>query len=148
MIYSKKPELEDLKIYNTIIKDIQNKFMSDNEVIEQKVKLTNYVKELDTLLLVANKAGNSYKDKLVNQSSQMLIMDDLYAGLNELIVQKVNNQSELALLSSENILFSSSPIIVSRQIEYPWIIFIVAFAIWFSFCAIWTILVLIFSEND
>lgn len=149
IVFKEKPLLDNIsKVKNIILKDIQENCVKDNEIIENKVRLQNNVKELDSLIKVAYDAGNGYKNKIgTSGAGQLLVMNDLYKGINELINQKINCQKDLNMHKLENIIFQSSPMNISNKIEYPWVIFAVAFLIWSFIVSIWTIGIIVFAEE-
>jgi hypothetical protein len=149
IVFKEKPLMDNIsKVKNIILNDIQENCVKDNEIIENKVRLQNNVKELDSLIKVAYDAGNGYKNKIGTSSAgQLLVMNDLYKGINELINQKINCQKELNMHKLENIIFQSSPMNISNKIEYPWVIFAIAFLIWSFIVSIWTIGIIVFTEE-
>lgn len=149
VVFKQKPWKDNiLKVKNIILKDIQQNCVKDNEIIENKVRLQNNVNELDSLIKVAYDAGKGYKNKIgLSGTGQLLVMNDLFKGINELISQKINCQKELKMHEQENIIFQSSPMNISNKIEYPWTIYAIAFFLWAIIVSIWTIGIIVFTEE-
>lgn len=150
LIFKVKPNIDNIeKSKNKILENLQIGCSKDNEVLENKVRLTNSIRALDSLIQIALNAGSSYKDKIaVSNSGQLLVMNDLYKGINELTTQKTNSELELAMYQDKNIIFQSSSTIVSNKMEYPVIIFLWAFMLWFVIVSIWMFFLIIFSDLD
>jgi hypothetical protein len=149
-VFKKNPEMGHIsKVKNIILQDIQKNSVFDNEIMENKVKLENNVRELDSLIKVAYEAGKRYENHIGSSGSgQLLVMNDLFKGINELISQKINCQKELNMHKQENIIFQSSPMFVSNKIEYPWAIFVIAFFVWFAIVSVWTIGIIVFTDPE
>lgn len=131
-----------------IIKDIQNNQSQDNRVIELKKRYEIGITDIDSIIKIASQAGNSYTNKISSAGSgQLMVMNDIYNGINNLVTQKLNLQQELSMLQPNNLLFKSTPTIVTKAIEYPWAIFSIALLIWGLICGIWILLHLVFGEN-
>ncbi len=147
--FKSMPNEYKMKCIPALISDIQLKCVQDNEVSELAIKYQNTINELDSLIRVAYVAGNSYKDKLSGAGSgQLLIMNDIYKGISDLLNQKVHTQNTLAMLNKENIVFQSATTVVSKKIEYPWIIFAISISIWVFICVLWIIGTIIFRNED
>lgn len=147
--FKRTPNRNNLKVFDVVLSDMQSSLDIDNEIAEERKKLNQVITELDSLIQVAYSAGNSYKNKIESgHSGQLLVMNDLYKGINELISQKVYSQNALAMLNKENIVFFSSPIVVSKSIEYPWLIITGALIFWFIICFIWVVITMLFSHYE
>lgn len=137
------------KFNNLILKDIKESCATDNQIVETKIKLQNGIQEIDSLIKTANEAGVSYTKTLSSGSGgQLMVMNDLYTGINSLINQKLNYQQGLALLETENLIFKTSPLIVSNKIEYPWVIFLIAFGIWVFISIAYIFLSVVFGDGN
>lgn len=150
-LYKNKTSYASFETINKLfLTHIQESCSKDNQVIETRVKLQNGIKEIDTLIKVAYSAGNGYSNTIAHgsNSSQLMVMNDLYTGINGLISQKLNYEQDLALLELKNLIFQSTPVVVSNKIEYPWAIFALGFGIWILASFFIVIFKLVFGEND
>ena len=96
---------------------------------------------------VAFEAGNSFKNKM-NMPGNMMVMNDLYKSLNDILARKTGLSAELSFYQTENIIFKASPIILSKKITMPTIIIVIGFAAWFLICAVWIGGVIIFGDEE
>jgi hypothetical protein len=145
--HSQKPnhtEIEDIKLVIEQIKEISSQ---DNDIIEGKKRTEKAIAEIDSLVKVAFEAGNSFKNKM-NMPGNMMVMNDLYKSLNDILARKTGLMYELTGYQTENIIFKASPLILNKKITYPVIIFAIGFLIWILICVFWISGILIFKEND
>ena len=145
--HSQKPshvEIEDITFVINQIKEIASK---DNDIIEGKKRTENAIAEIDSLVNVAFEAGNSFKDKM-NMPGNMMVMNDLYKSLNEILARKTTLKLELSGYQTENVIFKASPLILNKKITMPTIIFVIGFAVWFLICAVWIGGVLVFGDEE
>lgn len=147
LTYSVYSSLYEKNIQEVLLKDIQERAIRDNDIIEKKRNVISAIEGIDSLLDISYEAGRSYRHKLESNVSQFVLLDDIYKGLNELLNQKLNYENTLSLLTPENIVFIASPIIVSNKIEYPYVIFILAFGLWLVICLLWIGFRILFIEN-
>jgi hypothetical protein len=133
--------------FNLLIDDIKEISCQDNDIIEGKKRTLEAIAEIDTLVEVAFEAGNSFKDKM-NMPGNMMVMNDLYKSLNDILARKTSLKAELSGYSTENIIFKASPLIVSKKVTMPMIIFIIGIFSWFIFCMFWIGGVLVFGEEN
>lgn len=144
---SNSKEVEAAK--NLLIKDLQIRCGLDNDVIVTKHKIESTIIELDSLIKIAYSAGQSYTNKIENSnSSQLMVMNDVYNGINNLITQKLNYKRELSLIENSNIIYQTSQTIISKKVEMPLIVFIICFVVWFAGCAIWIGFEIIFGDSE
>jgi hypothetical protein len=145
--HSQKPshvEIEDITFVINQIKEIASK---DNDIIEGKKRTENAIAEIDSLVNVAFEAGNSFKDKM-NMPGNMMVMNDLYKSLNEILARKTTLKLELSGYQTENVIFKASPLVLNKKITMPTIIFVIGFAVWFLICVIWIGGVLVFGDEE
>jgi hypothetical protein len=145
--HSQKPshvEIEDITFVINQIKEIASK---DNDIIEGKKRTENAIAEIDSLVNVAFEAGNSFKDKM-NMPGNMMVMNDLYKSLNDILARKTTLKLELSGYQTENVIFKASPLVLNKKITMPTIIFVIGFAIWFLICSMWIAGVLIFGDDE
>ena len=134
--------------FDTLISDIQQINSKDNRVVEMKIRYESGLKDIDSIINIANKAANNYTSKISsNSNSQLMVMNDIYNGINNLVTQKLNLTQELSMLQPHNLIFKSTPIIITKKLEYPWTIFIIAILIWIIVCIVMTLFELIFGEK-
>lgn len=145
--FSKYPETNMVDGISNLIESIQFYCSKDNEIIEQKKRLNNSISELDSLIRVAYNVGYSYEENMKKtSSSQIMIMNDMYKGINDLINQKLIFKMESSFLESNNILFVSSPIVLTKKIEKPFLIFLVGIGFFIFISSIWIAFELIFGD--
>jgi hypothetical protein len=145
--HSQKPshvEIEDITFVINQIKEIASK---DNDIIEGKKRTENAIAEIDSLVNVAFEAGNSFKDKM-NMPGNMMVMNDLYKSLNDILARKTTLKSELSGYQTENVIFKASPLVLNKKITMPTIIFVIGFAIWLLICSMWIAGVLVFGDEE
>ena len=145
--HSQKPshvEIEDITFVINQIKEIASK---DNDIIEGKKRTENAIAEIDSLVNVAFEAGNSFKDKM-NMPGNMMVMNDLYKSLNDILARKTTLKLELSGYQTENVIFKASPLVLNKKITMPTIIFVIGFAIWFLICSMWIAGVLVFGDEE
>lgn len=149
LFFNSLPKSESIEKVNVLIKDIQQNCIKDNEIVQNKILIQNEINELDSLIRIAYSVGNSYKTKLESgYNGQLLVMNDLYKGINELSNQKANLQNSLAMLQTDNIIFQTSPTILSKKTKYPIIFFFVGFFIWISICSLWIVICILFGDDN
>ena len=145
--HSQKPshvEIEDITFVINQIKEIASK---DNDIIEGKKRTENAIAEIDSLVNVAFEAGNSFKNKM-KMPGNMMVMNDLYKSLNEILARKTTLKLELSGYQTENVIFKASPLVLNKKITMPTIIFVIGFAVWFLICAVWIGGVLVFGDEE
>jgi len=148
LFYNKLPSDKTIQDISIIIRTIQGYCSKDNEVEEEQIKLNNSIHELDSLIHLAYDVGNQYKENMRSTGSgQIMIMNDMYKGINDLTNQKLNFQMEFSLLDSHNIIFDSSPVVVSKKIERPYLIFLIGFFLWVLIVSAWIVFDIIFGDN-
>lgn len=145
--HSQKPSTKNYEDINKIITDISQNASIDNDITVGKLRTQMAINELDSLLTSALPAGNSFKNKIESGSS-MLIMNDLYKSLNELLARKSALVSELMYYQNENIIYKASPYILSKKISMPIAIFFIGFLIWFLICTFWVGGILVFGDYE
>ena len=147
VLYSDRPnELSD-KVLNMTITDVQNFIASENEIIENKKRLLSGIIETDSLIKIAFNAGNNMKNR-IQDNGQMLIMSDIYKSINDILTKKENYQIELAFYNNENLVFKSSPSLISKKIEMPIIIFFIAFFVWILIIGIYIVFDIVFKDDE
>lgn len=145
--HSQKPLLTINKDIDLIIKDISTNAAIDHDVTIGKIRTEKAIQELDSLLTSAIPAGNSFKNKIESGNS-MLIMNDLYKSLNDLLARKSALVSELMYYQTDNLIYKASPFVFSKKISMPIAIFFIGLLIWFLICTFWVAGVLIFGEEE
>ncbi len=145
--YSRKPSIDNIEKSTMIIDKIRNEIALDNDVTISRIRLTKAILEIDTLIKVASAAGDNFKNNLGTQSG-MVIMSDLYKSLNEILSRKSNLENELMYYNTENLIFKASPVVLSKEISTPIIIFFIGFLVWFFLCVFWVMGILIFIDED
>jgi regulator of replication initiation timing len=146
-IYSQKPSKDNIENVNAIINDIKLNATIDNDIAIGKIKTEEAIAELDTLLKTALPAGNSFKNRLEGNST-MLVMNDLYKSLNELLSRKSQLKTELMYYQTENLIFKISPLVLKKTISFPLAIFAIGLGIWFLICTFWTGGIIVFGDEE
>lgn len=146
-IYSQKPSSDNIENVNAIINDIKLNATIDNDIAIGKTKTEEAIAELDTLLKTALPAGNSFKNRLEGNST-MLIMNDLYRSLNELLSRKSQLKTELMYYQTENLIFKISPLVLKKTISFPLAIFAIGLGIWFLICTFWIGGIIVFGDEE
>lgn len=146
-IHHSKPLSSEMVAIDSIISDIKRNASIDNDVKIGRATATMAIAELDSLLKVAIPAGNSFKNKL-ETSGGMILMNDLYKNLNELLTRKSALTSELNYYQTENLIFKISPIVTIKAISYPIVIFLIGFIVWFILCSIYIGGIVIFGSDE
>jgi hypothetical protein len=147
ILYSDKPNEMSEKALNMTIQDVQNFIASENEVIENKKRLLSGIIETDSLIKIAFDAGNNMKNRIQN-NGQMLVMSDIYKSINDILTKKEIYQIELAFYNNENLVFKSSPSLISKKIEMPIIIFVIAFFLWAFIVGVYITFDIIFKDEE
>jgi regulator of replication initiation timing len=146
-IYSQKPSSDNIENVNAIINDIKLNATIDNDIAIGKTKTEEAIAELDTLLKTALPAGNSFKNRLEGNST-MLVMNDLYRSLNELLSRKSQLKTELMYYQTENLIFKISPLVLKKTISFPLAIFAIGLGIWFLICTFWIGGIIVFGDEE
>jgi hypothetical protein len=146
-IYSQKPSNDNIENVNDIINDIKLNATIDNDITIGKIKTEEAIAELDTLLKTALPAGNSFKNRLEGNST-MLVMNDLYRSLNDLLSRKSQLKTELMFYQTENLIFKISPLVLKKTISYPLAIFAIGLGIWFLICTFWIGGTIVFGDEE
>jgi regulator of replication initiation timing len=146
-IYSQKPSKDNIENVNAIINDIKLNATIDNDIAIGKIKTEEAIAELDTLLKTALPAGNSFKNRLEGNST-MLVMNDLYKSLNELLSRKSQLKTELMYYQTENLIFKISPLVLKKTISFPLAIFAIGLGIWFLIYTFWTGGIIVFGDEE
>lgn len=144
--HSQKPGNKELGETSLVINQIKEIASEDNEIIEGKKRTEKAIAEIDSLVKVAFEAGNSFKNKM-NMPGNMMVMNDLYKSLNEILARKTGLMLELTGYQTENVIFKASPVVLNKKISYPIMIFAIGFLIWFIICLSWISVLLIFNED-
>jgi hypothetical protein len=147
MLHSQKPPKSSENDFKVILNDIRQKVALDHDVTIGREKTEEAISELDSLLQTALPAGNSFKNR-IDAGTSMLIMNDLYKSLNDLLARQAGLKTELRYFQTENLIFQVSPIVLSKKISFPMVIFVIGFAIWFFICAVWVGSILVFGEDE
>lgn len=149
LFFKIKPNIDNVeKALDIIIGDVQQVSQKDNETVQNRLRLKNKIEELDSLIKVAYAAGSSYEKKIgLSTNGQLLVMNDLYKGINELIGLKLDCEKELSMLKAENIIYLSSAIFIGNKIEYPWLVFLIAFCIWLFSIGLWMFSIIVFTDE-
>jgi hypothetical protein len=145
-IYSQKPSNDNIENVNDIINDIKLNATIDNDIAIGKIKTEEAIAELDTLLKTALPAGNSFRNRLEGNST-MLVMNDLYRSLNDLLSRKSQLKSELMYYQTENLVFKISPLVLKKTISFPLAIFAIGIGIWFLICTFWIGGIIVFGDE-
>lgn len=147
MLHSEKPKKAIKENFPFILNDIKENAAIDNDITINKKKTEEAIAELDSLLQTALPAGNSFKNRM-DAGTSMLVMNDLYKSLNELLARKVGLKTELQYYQTENLVYQASPIVLSKKISFPLIIFAVGLLIWAFICMIWIGGIIVFGDED
>lgn len=145
--HSQKPNSKELENISIVINQIKEIASQDNDIIEGKKRTEKAIAEIDSLVNVAFEAGNSFKNKM-NMPGNMMVMNDLYKSLNDILARKTGLMYELTGYQTENIIFKASPLVLNKKITMPTIIFVIGFAIWFLICTVWVVGVLVFGDGE
>jgi regulator of replication initiation timing len=146
-IYSQKPSSDNIENVNAIINDIKLNATIDNDIAIGKTKTEEAIAELDTLLKTALPAGNSFKNRLEGNST-LLVMNDLYRSLNDLLSRKSQLKTELMYYQTENLIFKISPLVLKKTISFPLAIFAIGLGIWFLICTFWIGGIIVFGDEE
>ncbi|MBL7790444.1 MAG: hypothetical protein JNL75_11500 [Chitinophagales bacterium] len=147
MIHYQKPSVTAENNFKIILDDIKQKVAVDQDVTISKKRTEEAIVELDSLLKTALPAGDAFKEKL-NSGSSMLVLSDLYRSLNDLLTRKSGLKTELQYYQTENLIYQVSPIVLTKVISFPLIIFGIGFAIWLLICISWVGFELVFGDDD
>ncbi len=145
--HSEKPNTVEIEKIAIVINQIKEIASQDNDIIEGKKRTEKAIAEIDSLVSVAFEAGNSFKNKM-NMPGNMMVMNDLYKSLNDILARKTGLMYELTGYQTENIIFKASPLVLNKKITMPTIIFVIGFAIWFLICTVWVGGVLVFGDGE
>jgi regulator of replication initiation timing len=146
-MYSQKPSNDNIENVNAIINDIKLNATIDNDIAIGKIKTEEAIAELDTLLKTALPAGNSFKNRLEGNST-LLVMNDLYRSLNDLLSRKSQLKTELMYYQTENLIFKISPLVLKKTISFPLAIFAIGLGIWFLICTFWIGGIIVFGDEE
>jgi len=147
MIHHQKPAKSADNDFNILLHDIKKKVSMDHDVSIGKQKTEEAIAELDSLLRTALPAGDAFKDK-INSGSSMFIINDLYKSLNDLLTRKSGLKTELQYFQTENLIYQVTPIVMSKKISFPLIIFLIGFVIWLFVCAAWVGFEMVFGDDE
>ena len=78
----------------------------------------------------------------------MLVMNDLYKSLNELLSRKSQLKTELMYYQTENLIFKISPLVLKKNITYPLAIFAIGIGVWFLIYTFWIGGSIIFGDEE
>jgi hypothetical protein len=145
--HSEKPNTVEIEKIAIVINQIKEIASQDNDIIEGRKRTEKAIAEIDSLVNVAFEAGNSFKNKM-NMPGNMMVMNDLYKSLNDILARKTGLMYELTGYQTANVIFKASPIILSKKITMPTIIFVIGFAVWFLICTVWVGGVLVFGDEE
>jgi hypothetical protein len=145
--HSEKPNTVEIEKIAIVINQIKEIASQDNDIIEGRKRTEKAIAEIDSLVNVAFEAGNSFKNKM-NMPGNMMVMNDLYKSLNDILARKTGLTAELSGYQTENVIFKASPLVLNKKITMPTIIFIIGFAIWFLICTVWVGGVLVFGDGE
>ena len=147
VLYSDKPNELSEKALNLTISDVQNFISTENEIIENKKRLVSGIIETDSLIKIAFNAGTNMKNR-IQENGQMLVMNDIYKSINDILTKKEIYQAELAFYNNENLIFKSSPSLISKKIEMPILIFVFAFFLWAFIVSVYIAFDIIFKDEE
>jgi hypothetical protein len=147
MLHSDKPKKTIKENFPIILQEIKENAAIDNDISINKKKTEEAITELDSLLQTALPAGNSFKNRM-DAGTSMLVMNDLYKSLNELLARKSGLKTELQYYQTENLVYQASPIVLSKRISFPLIIFAVGLLVWIFICLIWIGGIIVFGDED
>lgn len=147
MIHYTKPKNTAEEDFSVLLADIKRKIALDNDVSIGKQKTEEAIAELDSLLKTALPAGDAFRSRIDN-SQNMLIMNDLYKSLNDLLTRKSGLKMELQYYQTENLICQITPIVLTKKISFPLIIFFIGFIVWGVICSAWVGFTLVFGEDD
>lgn len=145
--HSEKPNTIEIEKIAIVINQIKEIASQDNDIFEGKKRTEKAIAEIDSLVNVAFEAGNSFKNKM-NMPGNMMVMNDLYKSLNDILARKTGLTAELSSYQTENVIFKASPLVLNKKITMPTIIFVIGFAIWFLICTVWVGGVLVFGDGE
>lgn len=145
--HSQKPISSEIEKITIVINHIKEIASQDNDIIEGKKRTEKAIAEIDSLVNVAFEAGNSFKNK-INMPGSMMVMNDLYKSLNDILARKTGLMFELSGYQTENIIFKASPLVLNKKITMPTIIFVIGLAIWVLICTLWIGGVLVFGDGE
>jgi hypothetical protein len=145
--HSQRPSTFQLEEITLVINQMKEIASEDNDIIEGKKRTEKAIAEIDSLVNVAFEAGNSFKNKM-NLPGNMMVMNDLYKSLNDILSRKTGLTAELTGYQTENIIFKASPLTLNKKITYPVVIFVIGFFLWFLICTLWVGGVLVFGDEE
>jgi len=88
--YSQKPDINSLDIVNEVINYIKVIAAQDNEIKAGKLRVEKTIQEIDSLVAVAFMAGNDFKNKINTGTGSLLVLNDLYKSINDIVKTKRN----------------------------------------------------------
>jgi hypothetical protein len=145
--YGKKPEANSEQNIDATIRDIQNFLSRQNEIVEHRKRLKEGIIETDSLIKIAFNAGNNMKNR-IQENGQMLVLSDIYNSISGILSKKEAYQIELAFYNNDNLIFKASPVIISKKIKVPLMIYIYGFLFWAFICGVWIMGSLVFGGDD
>lgn len=126
--FSEKPK--NLENIDFIIGSFKENAANENDINIIKENIDLSISEIDSLLKTAIQAGNNFKNNL-SHSSSLIVMNDMYKSLNEILARKSDLLIQRKFLETSNILYKASPVVISKKISMPLIIFFYGLLLWF-----------------
>lgn len=145
-IYSQKPSLDNIEKSTQIIDKIREEVAKDHEIKIGIVRVKAAISDLDSLIRVATSAGANFNSRLSGMSSTMVV-NDIYSSLNAILERKSTLQTELLYYENENLVYMVSPVVLSKVIKMPLIIFLIGFFVWIVLGIFWIGGVMIFGDE-
>lgn len=146
--FGKKPNISKINNLDFLLDFIKTEESKQNSIIESKKRVEDAITEVDSLIKVAFVAGDEFKKKMNSNSGSMLVISDLYKSVNDIIATKKSLEAELFQYKTENLVYQTSPYVVSKKMKYPFVVLIAGLFFWIGICLIWIIGSLVFGAED
>ncbi|MBP7478192.1 MAG: hypothetical protein KA797_06700, partial [Chitinophagales bacterium] len=147
MISAKKPEKNISTAIDSAIAAIQQEFADENEIQENVNSISVAIADIDSLIAVAIKAGKGLGNRMEG-NNQTTFASDIYKGTNDIILQKESYQKQLSFFAAKNLIFKTSPYIISKKIETPIIIFAIGLIVWTLISILWIGASMIYNSEE
>lgn len=142
--HSSRPQkLDDVRL---IIDDFKRMASEENDIGVLRQNTAQSILEIDSLIHTATEAGNNFKKNLGSPNS-MVVLNDMYKSLNEILIRKSSLLIQQRLLESNNLLYKASPLVLSKKIDFPFVIFLIGGLLWFLICFCWVAGIIVFGED-
>ncbi len=147
MINAQKPSNDISIAIDSAIAEIQNEYAHENEIQENINSISAAIADIDSLISVAIKAGIGLGNR-IEGNNQTTFASDIYKGTNDIILQKESYQKQLSFFAAKNLIFKTSPYVVTKKIETPIIIFAIGLLVWLLSSVLWIGMCMIFNSEE